>query len=282
VTPESQQTPGATPPEKAQETPPAVSAEKAWKMLKAGTTDEKKGKRDIAVRALGLMPGDPRSVKAAETALSDKEAEVRAAAAGALGQMGAKNSKAKLRRALKDKDSEVVFAAAHSLKDLGDDSAYQVYYAVLTGRMKSGRGLLKQQEEELKDPKKIALFGFEQGIGFVPFGGLGYRAFRTLAKDDSSPVRAAAAKVLAQDPDPHTGEALVEAATSDKSWVVRTAALDAIAHRGDASLLPKIAPALADERDEVRFTAAATVLRLSRAGKRNQASPRTARRPVRR
>lgn len=274
----------ATPPAKPElRRTPAVTPEKAWKVLNAGITDDKKERRAIAIRVLGLMPRDPRAERAAEAALSDKQAEVRASAAGALGQMGATKSKAKLRRALKDSDSEVVFEAAHSLKELGDNYAYQVYYAVLTGRMKSGKGLLKEQEEKLKDPKKMALFGFEQGVGFIPFAGLGYHAFKVLNKDDSSPLRAAAAKALAQDPDPHTGEALLKAATSDKSWIVRTAALDAIAHRGDASLLPKIGPALGDERDEVRFTAAATVLRLAKTVKRgSQRVPLTGRHAVRR
>jgi HEAT repeat protein len=237
-------------------------------MLQAGAHDDSKQKRAIAARVLGLVPHDLRSRKVAEAALSDKEAEVRAAAAEALGQMGARNSRLKLRRALNDKDSGVVLAAANALRALGDREAYRVYYAVLTGSLKSGRGLLKEQEDTLKDPKKMALFGFEQGIGQIPFAGIGYHAFKAVTKDDSSPVRAAAAKVLSRDPDPRSGAALAEAATGDKSWLVRTAAMDAIANRGDPSLLPKIAVSLSDERDEVRFAAAATVLRLSKASAR--------------
>jgi len=63
----------------------------------------------------------------------------------------------------------------------------------------------------LSDPRKMAQFGFEQGIGFVPFAGLGYGIFKKLTKDDSSPVRAAAAITLAKDPDPKSGDALVVA-----------------------------------------------------------------------
>ncbi|HYG97840.1 MAG TPA: HEAT repeat domain-containing protein [Terriglobales bacterium] len=246
---------------------------RAWNILRAGARDENKDQRAAAVRVLGLIPRDTRSRRTAERALSDKEAEVRAAAAAALGKMGAKTSRARLRRALNDKDSEVVLAAASSLRMLGDRDAYRVYYAVLTGKMKSGQGLLEEQQEMLKDPKKMALFGFEQGIGYIPFAGIGYRAFKVLTKDDSSPVRAAAAKVLAQDPDPRSREALVEAATTDDSWIVRAAALDALAHRGDGSVLPKIAPALSDDKDEVRFTAAATIIRLSQAERKPKRTP---------
>jgi HEAT repeat protein len=82
-----------------------------------------------------------------------------------------------------------------------------------------------------------------------------------IKKDDSSPVRAAAAKVLAKDPDPAATKALADAA-GDKSWLVRTAALEALAKRGDPSVLDKVALCMSDEKDAVKYTAAAAVLRL--------------------
>ena len=51
--------------------------------------------------------------------------------------------------------------------------------------------------------------------------------------------------------------------TIDKNWAVRAAALEAIAQRGDHALVPRIAAALDDEKDVVRFTAAACVAYLS-------------------
>ena len=72
----------------------------------------------------------------------------------------------------------------------------------MIGEKKSGAGLLDEQKKMLNDPKKMAQFGFEQGIGFVPFAGLGYGALKALRKDDESPVQAAAAKMLLKDPDP--------------------------------------------------------------------------------
>lgn len=68
--------------------------------------------------------------------------------------------------------------------------------------------------------------------------------------------------MLIKDPDPKTQEALLTAA-SDKSWIVRTAALDSIAHRGDPTVIPQIMPQLADEKDVVRYTAAGAIIRLS-------------------
>ncbi len=132
----------------------------------------------------------------------------------------------------------------------------------MTGERRASKGLIKEQLEMLKDKKKLAKLGFEEGIGFIPFAGMGYEAFKTVAKNDSSPIRAAAAKQLAHDPDPGTAKALIKA-TTDKNWQVRAAALEAIAQRSDPSLLPNIAAALGDEKDVVRFTAAACVAHLS-------------------
>ena len=87
-------------------------------------------------------------------------------------------------------------------------------------------------------------------------------AINMLTKDDVSPVRAATGKMLASDPDPRSSEALA-GATADKSWIVRAAALDAIAQRGDPTLVDKIYMALNDQKDIVRFTAAVTIARLT-------------------
>ena len=72
----------------------------------------------------------------------------------------------------------------------------------------------------------------------------------------------AAAKALAKDPDPQTTKALVQA-VSDKSWVVRVGALQALAKRGDPAVLDNIRGAMSDDKDAVRYTASAAVIRLT-------------------
>jgi HEAT repeat protein len=52
-------------------------------------------------------------------------------------------------------------------------------------------------------------------------------------------------------------------ATTDKNWTVRAAALEAIAERGDRSLVAKITAAMDDDKELVRFMAAACVAHLS-------------------
>lgn len=235
----------------------------AWTILQGGLSDKSTGNRSAAVRILGLLHDNPKALDLALQALSDQKTDVRAAAADALGDMKAKSAIPKLKDLAKtEEDPAVILAAAHSLIELGDPLGYNAYYAILTGERKSGQGLLDAQKKMLSDPKKMAKFGFEQGIGFVPFGGIGYSAFKVVTKDDSSPVRAAAAEVIAKDPDPKSGDALVTAA-SDKRWIVRTAALDAISRRGDPDLSPKIEFALKDNKSVVRYTAAAAIIHLA-------------------
>jgi HEAT repeat protein len=239
------------------------SSEKAWEILKAGAAHKSVDSRVRAMQAMGLISQNPAAERMALAALADEKSEVRAAAAACLGDVGSKDAIPALKKALLDTASEVVFAAAGALYKLNDPAAYQVYYAALTRQMKSGAGLVESQMKMLKDPKALAKIGFEQGIGFIPFAGLGYGAFKALSKDDESPVRAAAALRLARDPDPKSAEALVTAAGDDK-WMVRAAAIDAIGRRGDAALLKAVVPRLADDNETVRFNAAACILRLSK------------------
>src|SRR6266700_398801 len=253
---ESGQTPIASP--KTQQTP----KQKAWQILNTACTGDKTRRRATTIRVLGLIPNNAKALKLAEKALEDANPEVRSAAAAALGDMKSRTSIPKLKKALDDNDPSVVLAAAHSLEMMHDDSAYEVYYEVLTGQRKAARSLIASQTSVLKDRKKMAQLGFEQGIGFIPFAGIGWRAIKTITKDDSSPVRAAAAKVLAKDPDPAATKALADA-VGDKSWLVRAAALEALAERGDPSVLDTVQLYLHDEKDAVSFTAAATVLRLT-------------------
>jgi HEAT repeat protein len=235
---------------------------RAWDVLLSGIKENSTEKRATAVRVLSLLTGNARAVTLASHALSDSKPQVRTAAAGALGELHANSAIPKLEEALSDKEPSVALAAAHSLLTLKDARAYEVYYEILTGERKGNKGLVTGELETLKDPKKMAVLGFQEGIGFVPFAGIGYTAVRTILKDDSSPVRAAAARVLAEDNDSATEDALIQAA-ADKHALVRTAALDALARRGDPAVVDRIAPALSDDNDAVRYTAAAAIVHLS-------------------
>ena len=239
-----------------------IPSERAWAILQVNFNENSTEKRVQATRVLALLPGDSRASNLAKEAATDGKPEVRAAAATALGQFHEQVAVNLLHRLLDDPEPSVALAAANALTLSKDPAAYDVYYEFLTGERKATNGMIANEKKTLHDPKKMAKVGFEEGIGVVPFGGMGYGAFKALRTDDVSPVRAAAAKILANDPDPQSGRALVNA-TSDKSWIVRTAALEAIAKRGDPKLLDSIVPALLDANTSVRCTAAAAVIRLS-------------------
>jgi HEAT repeat protein len=242
---------------------PAESADSAWTELNKGLADKSSDRRTKATRALGLLLNDTKAQQAAEKELKDDpSADVRAAAAVALGDMNAASSQDKLKAALQDKDLKVVISSANALYTFKNPAAYDIYYTLLTGERK-GPGMVESELHTLRDRKQVEELAFQAGLGFVPFGGMGYQAWKTITKDDASTIRAAAAEKLANDPDPKTTEALGHACRDGK-WKIRMAVVEAIAKRGDAKLLPSVGPLLYDGNDDVRFEAAAAIIRLSK------------------
>ncbi|SRR5579883_1443495 len=237
--------------------------ERAWNLLNSGLQEESAAKRTIAVRVLSLMTSDKRALKLSLNALNDDKPEVRAAAAFSLGELHDKSVIPPLEKALADKDNSVVIASANALLKFKDPAAYKIFFAVLTGDMKGGKGLIASQLDQLKDAKQMALMGFQEGIGFIPYAGMGYDAYRAIKKDDSSPIRSAAARALVDDPDVITEDALVQTAVADKSEIVRNAALSTLARRGNPKIIERIVPALNDDKDSVKYSAAATILHLT-------------------
>jgi hypothetical protein len=221
------------------------------------------------MRVLQLIPRDAKALGVAEKGLQDKEAEVRGAAALSLGFMASKTAIPALLTAAKtDKEGAVVLAAARALIQLGDERGYSVYYAVLTGQRKTGDSLVGGEEKQLNDllrnPRQMEEMAFQQGMGFVPFGGIGLQAFNVIhSSEEKGPIlKATSIKILANDPDPRTTKALV-AATADTHWLVRASAFDALARRGNPAVLPDLTAGLKDDKDEVKLTAAAAVVYLS-------------------
>jgi HEAT repeat protein len=235
----------------------------AWKILNAGTSSESFETRVKAIQALDLIGKNPKAEQIALAALRDKKFEVQIAAVSALGSVGSNACVPEIKKVLPSAGSELMFAAANAFFKLNDPAAYEIYYAALTREMKSGQGLVESQMKLLRNPKAMAMVGFEQGIGFIPFAGLGYGAFKSFTKDDESPVRAAAAIRLATDKDPKSGAALAKA-VNDEKWMVSAAAIAAIGMRGDPVLMKAVIPKMQDKNETVRFNAAACVIRLGK------------------
>ncbi len=241
-----------------------TAANRGWLVLEAGLAQKNAAQRVASVRVLGLIPDDAHAAELAERALKDKSSAVRVAAATSLGKMHATEADASLREALNDKNLPVVMASAHALRLLNDPTCYDVYYEVFTGERKNNAGMIAQEMQILHDPKQLAQMGFSEGVGYIPFAGIGWEAFQTIMKDKKSGAAAKAALIsaLATDPEPRTGKLLLKV-SNNPNWVLRVAALEAIDKRGDPALLSEIEPRLSDSKREVRFAAAATVIHLN-------------------
>lgn len=241
---------------------PQDPGRQAWDLLEKAAHSDKASERITSIRALGLLPNNSRALKLAEAALLDEKPEVRSTAASTLGELRFKSSIPKLRSMLEDKEPSVVLAAAHALQNLNDEAAYEVFYEILTGERKASKGLIADQTSILHDPKKLAKLGIEEGISnVVPFGGFGVYAYRMMSKNQGARVRAAAAKELAEDPDPASTKALMNAA-GDNDWTVRASAIEGLAKRNDPSALSVVELYMYDDKSEVKYNAAATTLRL--------------------
>lgn len=240
-----------------------TAANQGWTVLETALGQKSFAQRLGAVRVLGLIPDDPHAAELAEKALKDKSSAVRVAAATSLGKMHASGADARLKEALNDKSLPVVMAAAHALCLLNDPKCYDVYYEVFTGERKNNTSMIAQEMQVLHDPKQLAQMGFSEGIGYVPFAGIGWEAFQTIMKDKKSGVAAKAALIsaLATDPEARTGKLLLTV-SKNPNWVLRVAALEAIDKRGDHALLSGVEPRLSDSKREVRLAAAALLIHL--------------------
>jgi HEAT repeat protein len=242
--------------------------EQAWAVLNEGLKHDHASHRMIAVQALSLMAKNRTAERLAMRALKDHDTKVRASAATTLGQLHARQAIPALREALQDPEIVVVLSAAQALYLMKDPSAYDIYYAILMGDRKSSNGLLQSQLDRLKDPKQMMQLGIQEGISFVPFGGMGYEAFRELKSHNGDSARASAARFLARDPDQITEDALLQTAVADKNEEVRLAALDALAERGDPKCIERLAMNLNEDKSAVRYRTAAAILHLGDLEKR--------------
>jgi HEAT repeat protein len=246
----------------------ASAQDEAWaaldQSLKAGTEH-----RIQALSALATIRGsNEEAVKRALDALQDKDAQVRQAAALALGQMKAKQAVPDLKRALDD-TGEVAFAAAKALTDIGDPSGRDMLIAVLAGERKDTPGLManamRDAKHRLHHPQGLVLMGAEDAAGAM-FGPASWGIEATKdaidLKGKGTPGRAAAAAYLAKDTDPYAVK-LLEWALGDDNQFVRVEAAKGLGERGNAESVPKLQNVLTDSHTRVRAMAAASIINLA-------------------
>jgi HEAT repeat protein len=252
--------------------------ETAWGVLDTSLRSGNLDHRRQALAAIGTIPNsDSRAVKAAEEALQDKDPQVRAAAADALGSMKATQAAPALKDALEDK-GEVAFAAAKALVNMSDPAGRDMLVAMIAGDRSDSPGILKNAvrdaRKRIHHPEGLVVMGAQDATGamFGPESSMGIAAVKDAFKLRGVSSRALAAQYLAKDPEPYA-ISLLEWALTDNSWEVRASAAKALGERGGADSVPKLEKALYDSRDAVRTLAAASIIRIA---ERQGVAPTTA------
>lgn len=247
--------------------------DKAYDLLTQATQDSNPAKRVEALVSMGVVHPDSKSVALVEGMLDDKDYGTRQAACSALGEMKSRASIPKLKEALDDKAPEVVFAAARALYTMNDPAGRAVLAAVLVGDRPDSSGLISSSMRDAKlklhDPKALILIGVNQSAGLLGPFGVSVPIAEMLLKDKEASAKTAAILLLSNDTSESSKEA-VRTALSDKNWTVRAAAARAAGNRDISAFFDDIVPMMDDKREEVRYAASATVIRLKQAKPRPQ------------
>jgi HEAT repeat protein len=244
---------------------PAQLQDQAWTLLKNAATDPKHPDARIqALAALGIMGGNPRSLRMIEDAMSDHDLDVRTAAVLAAGQTKAPAIIPAMRRLLNDKEPQVAFTTALALWKIGDRSGGDILMAVVDGERRASANLINGTEHDidktLHSPSELAQIGITQGAGLLlgPFG-FGITAYEYIHKNGGDSSRVSAIEALSQEKTEPLRKELV-AALSDKDLGVRAAAAKALARYHQPDTSAAIAKLLDDPKQPVRLTAAAAYL----------------------
>jgi HEAT repeat protein len=239
--------------------------EVAWRILEHGIHEGNPIKRQDAILAMNLVLPAERPVALILDGLGDKEPSVREAACATLGEIKARTAIPKLQIAIGDPVPEVTFAAARALYLMGDQIGVDIISAILLGEQSDASGFIpgeiRSMRLKLHDPRALMMIGIKEGASFAGPFGVTIPIAQGLFKDNQASGKTVAALMLSTDQSPGSLEAL-KTALEDKNWTVRAAAVRAIGKRNAVSLYDNVASLLDDRRDEVEYSAAATVIRL--------------------
>ena len=260
------------------DTHPIVSPEvrkAAWEILAGAATDNKASRRQNVVVAASTIGNWSRAVSLIESLLRDKDPDVRGMSATALAEMNSRRSIPALRRVLSDNSALVRFAAAKSLWQLGDYSGREILMGVLQGDSSPSDGVIKSNlrdaNKKLHNPRELAFAGINAASGLLGPFSYGVTMAEQFATDKSAPARAISASLLASDRNPTSLRELQDA-LQDKNPAVRVAVAKALGHHPCRSVVEDLRGLLEENKDEVKYMAAASILRISTsAGRHHEA-----------
>ncbi len=250
------------------DTPPRTPAElkeAAWTMLGNSARDTRKpDERSQALAAIGLLGNSPRGLKLITDQMTDKDLDIRSAAALSAGETKAPPIATPLRQLLDDKEPPVAFAAAIALAKMKDFSGEDILMAVADGQRTTAQGRVSGAEhtmsKDIHHPGGVAKFAAMQGAGILlgPFG-YGITAYEYLRKNGGDASRVTAIELLAEN---HTNPIRDEllGALNDKDPGVRLAAAKALREYPEPAVSDAISKAFDDPKPPVRLTAAAAYL----------------------
>jgi HEAT repeat protein len=257
---------------------PLVSPEvrkTAWEMLVTAAADNKPSRRQNVIMATSTIGTWSKAVRLVEPLLRDKDSDVRAFAAAALAEMSSRRSVPALRRVLSDDSAVVRFSAAKSLWQLGDYSGREILRGVLQGDSSPSDGVIKTNlrdaNKKLHSPKELAFAGLNAASGLLGPFSYGVTMAGQFATDRSASARALSASLLASDHTPASVHELRDA-LQDKNIEVRTAAAKALGQHPCRAVVEDLHSLLEVDvdKDEVKYMAAASLLRIStNAGRRH-------------
>src|SRR6202008_2694633 len=145
------------------------------------------------------------------------------------------------------------------------------------GEKSSSPGLLKGQvdatKKEFEDKRKLAIIAATEAASSL-FGpaGWGIKIMEEVTRDRSASARAMSAILLAHDTS-LDGLRELQDALSDKNWIVRAAAAQALGASRHRDQIQYLRPLLDDDKPAVRFMADASIFRLSSGEKTPWARP---------
>jgi HEAT repeat protein len=242
----------------------------AWKMIAEGTSDKSVRKRIPALLTLGSAGDRPEVERILVKAMEDSHADVRRAAAAALGKARIRGAIPRLQKALDDPSPRVRVAAARSLWEMKDYSGSTLFeHIAMHQALPEEKGLREEWHKAMtrvNDPSYVLVTGMQEGAGMLlgPYS-FAIPVYRYLSADKAAPSRAAAATLLGE---LHTDPAVqaLEMALVDDQPVVRAAAAIALGKSERPAEIVQLGPLLHDHRAVVRLSAASAIARLSPVG----------------
>jgi HEAT repeat protein len=244
------------------------SVQHAWEAIEnlAGSKNPQYRKYSAAASALLAQRHSRALISAKKLLTGDREAEVRAFTAAALGQEQARTAIPALREALDDPAAPVAFAAAKALWNMNDRSGSFIFEEVLTGARKDSESLvdsyLSDARHKMHDPKALAMMGVKEATSaFFGPAGMAISFAQESLKDKGAAGRAYAADALSQDRSKKSLQ-ILESALQDSSPLVRAAACRSLAIRRDRGSLVYLEPLLNDDDEGAKAMASAAYILL--------------------